>query len=102
MRHRARPAATGHQYPLRRSLPAADAGALQGNPVSPPPLHNAGPNKVTQWLPTGESVPADVWAETIPYRETRIYVQRVIGIRRRLPPSTGLDGDSATTPAALG
>lgn len=31
-----------------------------------------------QWLPTRDSIPADVWAETIPYQETRSYVQRVM------------------------
>ena len=40
--------------------------------------YNAGPNKVAQWLPARDAVPADVWAETIPYRETRSYVQRVM------------------------
>jgi soluble lytic murein transglycosylase len=40
--------------------------------------YNAGPNKVAQWLPTGAPIAADLWAETIPYRETRAYVQRVM------------------------
>lgn len=51
---------------------------LQNNPVLATAAYNAGPNKVTQWLPASDPAPADVWAETIPYRETRAYVQRVL------------------------
>jgi soluble lytic murein transglycosylase len=51
---------------------------LQGNPVLATAAYNAGPNRVAQWLPTDEALPADIWAETIPYRETRTYVQRVL------------------------
>lgn len=51
---------------------------LQDNPVLATAAYNAGPNKVAQWLPARAAVPADVWAETIPYRETRAYVQRVM------------------------
>ncbi|HOW77234.1 MAG TPA: transglycosylase SLT domain-containing protein [Candidatus Competibacteraceae bacterium] len=51
---------------------------LQNNPVLATAAYNAGPNKVMQWLPSGDPTPADVWAETIPYRETRAYVQRVM------------------------
>ncbi len=39
--------------------------------------YNAGPNRVKKWLPD-ESMPADVWIETIPYRETRDYVISVL------------------------
>ena len=51
---------------------------LQDNPMLATAAYNAGPNKVAQWLPARDAVPADVWAETIPYRETRSYVQRVM------------------------
>lgn len=51
---------------------------LQDNPVLATAAYNAGPNRVAQWLPPSEALPADVWAETIPYRETRTYVQRVL------------------------
>lgn len=51
---------------------------LQNNPMLATAAYNAGPNKVAQWLPTRDAMPADVWAETIPYRETRSYVQRVM------------------------
>ena len=39
--------------------------------------YNAGPHRVKQWLPD-ESMPADVWIETIPFRETREYVTTVL------------------------
>ena len=39
--------------------------------------YNAGPNRVKKWLPD-ESLPADIWIETIPYRETRDYVTSVL------------------------
>ena len=39
--------------------------------------YNAGPNRVKKWLPN-ESIPADIWIETIPYRETRDYVTSVL------------------------
>jgi soluble lytic murein transglycosylase len=51
---------------------------LQDNPVLATAAYNAGPNRVAQWLPINEALPADIWAETIPYRETRNYVQRVL------------------------
>lgn len=40
--------------------------------------YNAGPKRVTRWLPKGQPVPGDVWVETIPFRETRGYVQNVL------------------------
>ncbi len=51
---------------------------LQNNPVLATAAYNAGPNKVARWLPTHAALPADIWAETIPYQETRRYVQRVL------------------------
>ena len=39
--------------------------------------YNAGPNRVKKWLPD-ESVPADIWIETIPFNETRDYVTSVL------------------------
>ncbi len=40
--------------------------------------YNAGPNRVVKWLPNLKSVPADVWIETIPFKETRKYVTSVL------------------------
>jgi len=40
--------------------------------------YNAGPGRVKQWLPEAETLPADIWIETIPYKETREYVINVL------------------------
>ncbi|MGY6274230.1 transglycosylase SLT domain-containing protein [Methylomonas sp. MgM2] len=40
--------------------------------------YNAGPNRVRHWLPQNQALPADIWIETIPYKETRNYVSSVI------------------------
>lgn len=40
--------------------------------------YNAGPRRVGQWLPSSETVPADIWIETIPFKETRKYVSAVL------------------------
>ncbi len=41
--------------------------------------YNAGPHRVSNWISnTGKERPFDVWIETIPYRETRGYVQNVL------------------------
>lgn len=70
---------------------------LQDNPTLATAAYNAGPNKVMQWLPADHPVPADVWAETIPYRETRAYVQRVMEYAAVYRHLLGLEGDPKTT-----
>ena len=40
--------------------------------------YNAGPHRVKKWLPASGSLPADVWVETLPFKETRGYVQAVL------------------------
>ncbi len=40
--------------------------------------YNAGPNRVVKWLPNDSSMPADIWIETIPFKETRKYVTSVL------------------------
>jgi soluble lytic murein transglycosylase len=40
--------------------------------------YNAGANKVKRWLPKTGMLPADIWVETIPYKETRGYVASVV------------------------
>jgi soluble lytic murein transglycosylase len=39
--------------------------------------YNAGPTRVNRWLPK-KTMNAEIWVEKIPFRETRIYVQRVM------------------------
>ena len=40
--------------------------------------YNAGPERVKKWLPETEAIAADIWIETIPYKETREYVSNVL------------------------
>ena len=40
--------------------------------------YNAGPHRVTRWLPAKRSEDARVWIENIPFNETRKYVKRVL------------------------
>ena len=40
--------------------------------------YNAGPGNVKRWLPRGEVMSADLWVETVPFKETRNYVQAVL------------------------
>ncbi|HFE37332.1 MAG TPA: hypothetical protein ENK06_02780, partial [Gammaproteobacteria bacterium] len=39
--------------------------------------YNAGPYRIKKWLPK-QDMPSDLWVETIPFEETRKYVQRVM------------------------
>lgn len=48
----------------------------KGNPIVATAAYNAGFGKVKRWLPK-ESMAADAWIETIPYKETRNYVKAV-------------------------
>ena len=50
-----------------------------GNRVFALAAYNAGPHRVDRWRHrAGEGIPVEVWIETIPYRETRSYVQAVL------------------------
>lgn len=49
----------------------------QRNPVLATAAYNAGPHRVARWLPS-ENLEADIWAENIPFNETRHYVQTVL------------------------
>lgn len=40
--------------------------------------YNAGESRVDRWLRRARSIPMDVWIETIPFKETRNYVQNVL------------------------
>lgn len=40
--------------------------------------YNAGPGSISRWLPTKNPEEADIWIETIPYKETREYVKNVL------------------------
>lgn len=49
----------------------------QQNPVLAAAAYNAGPQRVLKWLPES-NMPADRWIESIPYKETRNYVQNIL------------------------
>lgn len=51
---------------------------FDGNMVLATAAYNAGPHRVEKWLPESGSIPADVWADTIPYKETRGYITKVM------------------------
>lgn len=40
--------------------------------------YNAGPGNVQKWIPA-QAMPADIWIENIPFRETRNYVKNIMG-----------------------
>jgi soluble lytic murein transglycosylase len=50
---------------------------LDGHPVLAAAAYNAGIHRVERWRPAERNMPADLWIENIPYRETREYVRRV-------------------------
>jgi soluble lytic murein transglycosylase len=56
---------------LRRQL-----DDLQNHPALATAAYNAGQSRVKGWLPS-VSMPADIWVETIPFNETRNYVEKV-------------------------
>jgi soluble lytic murein transglycosylase len=62
----------GTKY-LKRLLDRHD-----GNQVLATAAYNAGPYRVKRWLKGLKSMPADIWIETIPYKETREYVKSVM------------------------
>ena len=49
-----------------------------GNQVLATAAYNAGPYRVRRWLKDIDIMPADIWIETIPFKETRNYVKSVL------------------------
>ena len=58
---------------LKRLLDVYD-----GNRILAAAAYNAGPGRVKRWRDQSINKPMDVWVESIPYRETRNYVQNVL------------------------
>ena len=73
---------------------------FNGNRILALAAYNAGPHRVQRWLAQKEddAVPADVWIESIPFRETRAYVQAVLTYRVLFQ---GLHGDTEERTALL-
>ena len=53
--------------------------------------YNAGPLNVKRWLPQIDVMPADLWVETVPFKETRNYVQAVLAYATVFDKSLGRD-----------
>jgi soluble lytic murein transglycosylase len=77
-----------------------------GHPVLASAAYNAGPERVRGWQP-GKTLSSEIWIETIPYGETRRYVQQVlayqviyahrlgeqpVSLERLMPPVPGRSG----------
>ncbi|MCL6269920.1 transglycosylase SLT domain-containing protein [Sansalvadorimonas sp. 2012CJ34-2] len=54
---------------------------FEGNKVFATAAYNAGGTAVRRWLRDRGHLPLDIWIETIPYDETRRYVQNVLAFR---------------------
>lgn len=54
--------------------------------------YNAGPGRVDTWLPHDRTMDADVWAETIPFYETRNYVQNIMYFSAIYEDRLGMEG----------
>lgn len=50
----------------------------QNNPVLATAAYNAGEYRVKQWIPAQGTIDADIWTETLPFKETRNYVQNIL------------------------
>lgn len=57
------------------------AQRFDGNLAYASAAYNAGPGRVNQWLGARGELPLDIWIETIPFDETRNYVQNVLAFR---------------------
>ena len=52
---------------------------FNGNRILVAAAYNAGPHRVNRWLSeVGKERPVDIWIETIPFKETRHYVQNIL------------------------
>ena len=64
----------------------------QGNHILATAAYNAGPHRVNKWLKRQpRSLPYDIWIETLPFHETRNYVQNVLAFSVIYGHRLGLD-----------
>ncbi|WP_019625124.1 transglycosylase SLT domain-containing protein [Thioalkalivibrio sp. ALJT] len=63
-------------YYLRRNL-----DRFGGHSLLSTAAYNAGAHRVRSWLPDDRTLDPDIWAELIPFSETRDYVRRVFAYR---------------------
>lgn len=88
------------QYLLKQKIPArklfnakynVDMGTqylnylmnkMGSNTVLATASYNAGWRRVRNWVPKDSKIPADIWIETIPFKETRNYVKAVLAYKQ--------------------
>ncbi|OOC50331.1 MULTISPECIES: transglycosylase SLT domain-containing protein [Thioalkalivibrio] len=63
-------------YYLRRNL-----DRFGGHSMLSSAAYNAGAHRVSSWLPEDRAMDPDIWAELIPFSETRDYIRRVFAYR---------------------
>ena len=63
-----------------------------GNEILATASYNAGYHRIKRWIPD-EAMPAELWIELIPYRETRNYVKNVFAYRQVYHTRMGRDGN---------
>ncbi|BBN80026.1 lytic transglycosylase [Pseudoalteromonas sp. A25] len=63
-----------------------------GNEMLATASYNAGYHRIKRWLPD-EAMPAELWIELIPYRETRDYVKNVFAYRQVYHTRLGREGN---------
>ena len=68
----------------------------RGNQILATASYNAGYHKVKKWIPD-EAMPAELWIELIPYRETRNYVKNVFAYRQVYLTKQGKDENILAT-----
>jgi len=66
----------------------------KGNQILATASYNAGPHRVKQWLAKLDDIPADIWIETIPFKETREYVKSVLAYQQIYQYQTGVINES--------
>jgi soluble lytic murein transglycosylase len=66
-------------------------GRFDDNVALAAAAYNAGPGNVKKWLPKKKVLPADLWIETVPFKETRNYVQAVLAYSTVFDKSFGRD-----------
>ncbi len=54
----------------------------KGNTILAAASYNAGKHKVEKWIPQNEQLPADIWIEVVPYKETRSYIKNVLAYQQ--------------------
>ncbi|MEM0515729.1 transglycosylase SLT domain-containing protein [Pseudoalteromonas sp. YIC-827] len=71
-------------------------GKTRGNQILATASYNAGYHRVNKWIPD-EAMPAELWIELIPYRETRDYVKNVFAYRQVYLAKQGKDENVLAT-----